>query len=170
MSFWLHIEIDPDKEMPPDLARWCSNTMLYALAHGYDLPDEDPSVLDLAAERLGVDVGPLHKVSGGDMNLFFDAVDPNDREAWARAEQERLTYERKHEANWQNPRDLGICIRALIQALDSAPGIFGDLEVSEFHDGDYYLSGEFRHELGELCQIVTWAEENDISRIRLLLL
>ncbi|MFN2227922.1 MAG: hypothetical protein ACK2UY_16495 [Anaerolineae bacterium] len=126
-------------------------------------------MLDLIANKLDVDVSPLHKVSGGDPQLFFEFVDPNDKEAWARAEQERLEFEREHESNWQSPSELGASIRALMDALDSRPGIFDELGVAQYWDGDYYLSGGFRQELEELHQPVVWAEVHDIPRIRLLL-
>jgi hypothetical protein len=169
MGFWLHVEVERDRDELPEFFRWCSKPMLYALAHGYDLEDGEPSVLDLVANRLGVDVNPLHKVSGGDLELFFEFVDPNDKEAWAQAEQERLEYERKHESNWQSPSELGTSIRALTNALDSHPGVFEELDVAQYLDGNYYLSGEFRQELEELHQLVAWAEANEIPRIRLLL-
>ena len=169
MGFYLHVEIDCDKKLLPDFASWCSKAMLYALAHTYEIHDGDPSVLDMVADKLQIDVSPLHKVSGSDMSLFFEGIDRNDKEAWARAEQEHLEYERKHESNWQSPSTLGTCIQRLAQALDNYPGAFKELEISECIDGEYYLSGEFRQELDDLYRIVGWAEANDIPRIRLLL-
>jgi hypothetical protein len=60
-------------------------------------------------------------------------------------------------------------IRALMNALDSHSGVFEELDVAQYLDGDYYLSGEFQRELEELYQLVARAEANDIPRIRLLL-
>lgn len=169
MGFWLHVELDCDKELLPDFTRWCCKAMLYALAHAYEICDGDPSVLDMVADKLDIDIGPLHKVSGGDMSLFLEGVDSNDKRAWARAEQERLEYEHKHESNWQSPSTLGACIRELTQASDSNPGVFGELGVLEYIDGEYYQSGESRQDLDDLHRIVSWAEANDVPRIRLLL-
>jgi len=104
------------------------------------------------------------------MSLFFEGVDPNHQEAWAHAEQQRSDYERKHESNWQSPSALGACARMLIQSLDTHPDIFKELEISQYLDSKYYLSGEFRRDLDHLYRIVAWAEKNHVPRVRLLMM
>lgn len=87
--------------------------------------------------------------------------------AWAKAEQEKLQAEQEHEANWQNPTDLAVSIRALRQALDAQPNIFTEVDISAYHYKSYYLSGLFRKELNELLRIIEWAEARDL-RVRLI--
>ncbi|MBK9053357.1 MAG: hypothetical protein IPL78_21385 [Chloroflexi bacterium] len=169
MGFWLHVDIDypdHDKESLPRFVHWGSSVLLQAFAQGRFFPEGAPSPLDKVAKKLGIDVSPLQKVSGGDFNLCFEGIDPEDKVAWAKAEQEKQQAEREHEANWQNPAHLVACIRTLMKTLDAHPNIFTEVDISTDYYKAFYLSGLFRKELDELLRIIEWAEARNF-RVRL---
>ncbi len=100
MGNWIVVELECDSESLLRFAsRWTSKPMAYALAHEHELFDGSPSILDLFAARVDIDVTPLQKLAWGQTDLFFEGIDPSDRTAWAHAEQERLRCSSKNEAS-----------------------------------------------------------------------
>ncbi len=100
MAHWIVVELECDRASLPKFAsRWTSKPMAYALAHEHELFNGSPSILDLFATKVDIDVSPLQKLALGETDLFFEGIDPSDRTAWAHAEQERLRCSSKNEAS-----------------------------------------------------------------------
>jgi len=169
MGYGLQVEIDCQHEDPPEYLHWSSKGMLDALAMGYELFGFS-SILDKVAQKLDLDVTPLHKVTNPELLLedFIEGIDPNADNELSRWKQRFREFEDRRRNAWQTPAEIRTCIDKLAKELDDHPAIFEEVGVDPDPYGNYVLSGDFRRELDKLLQIVVWAEENNISKLRLI--
>jgi len=143
--------------------------MLDALAMGYEVFGFS-SILDKVTQKLGLNVAPLHKVTNPELLLedFIEGIDPNDHDELSRWKQRFRELEDRRRTAWQSPAEIRTCIDELTRALDDHPAIFEEVGVDPDPYGNYFLSEAFRRELDKLFQIVVWAEENNIPKLRLI--
>ncbi len=169
MGYGLQVEMDGDQEHLPALVQWSSKGLLDALAMGYEVFGYG-SILDKVAAKLNLDVAPLHKVTNPELMLedFIEGLDPNDQDELSRWKQRFREFEDRREAAWQSPSEIRTSLDRLRLALDDHPAIFKEIGVDPDPYGNYFLSGAFRKELDKLSQIVIWAEENSVPRLRLI--
>jgi hypothetical protein len=168
MGYGLHVEFDHEVDDPPEYLSWSSKGMLDALAMGYEIFGF-ASILDLVAERLNVDVRPLHKVTNPEFTLddFVMGIEADDQEELERWRQRYYAFDERRESTWQPPSALKASIEELIQGLDKHPQVFEEVGVDPDGYSNYFLSGVFRKELDDLLRIVSWAEHNGVRRLRL---
>ena len=165
----MQVELDVAQNDLPKFLQWSSKGMLDALAMGYEVFGFG-SILDQVAQRLNLDVASLHKVTNPELLLedFIEGIKPNDHDELTRWLQRFREFDHRRKSAWQSPAELRTCIIELTMALDDHPSIFEEVGVDPDPYGNYFLSGVFRKELDQLLQIVVWAEENNVLRLRLI--
>jgi len=52
--------------------------------------------------------------------------------------------------------------------LDKHPNVYKEIGVDPDPYGNYFLLGGFRKELEKLHKIVSWADQNEVPRLRLI--
>jgi hypothetical protein len=169
MGFGLHVEFTPSVDDGPDFIHWSSKGMLDALAMGYEVFGFG-SILDSVAQELNLDVSPLHKVTNPELGIedFIAEIPPDQKEEIARWTQRYREFDERRTQSWQSPKRLRESLEALIHGLDENPDIYERVNVDPDRYGMYYISGVFRRELDHLLKIISWAEAEDIPRIRLI--
>jgi hypothetical protein len=157
------------EEIPANLQYWGSSAMLDALAMGYELFGFG-SILDQVAEKLNLDVTPLHKVTNPEYILddFIEGIDPEDTEKMTKWKQRYAEFNARRRKAWQPPSALLASVVQFMKSLDNNPEIFIEIGVDPDRYGNYFLGGSFRKELDKLHKVVSLADRKGVELLRLI--
>lgn len=153
----------------PDFIHWSSKGLLDALAMGYEIFGFG-STLDDIAQELDLDVSLLHKVTNPEFEIedFIAEIPPDQKEEIARWTHRYREFDERRSQSWQSPERLRESLDALIQGLDENSDIYERVNIDPDSYGMYCISGAFRRGLDQLLKIISWAEEKDIPKTRLI--
>jgi hypothetical protein len=83
---------------------------------------------------------------------------PSRAEGWHRDHARR-------QATWYSPEAYLATLRPLLNALDNAPGIYAQLNITN----RYYLAGVFKQDLLDLQRMFQWAQNHGQDKVRLVI-
>jgi hypothetical protein len=122
----------------------------------------DEPTLPICAEVLHLDLSPLQKI------VYDQGIPLGEGQTW----------ETFKETAWQSPSELTQCIEQFIQALDSRPDVYRELEEVRQNRGIEFLNlsgftdeeiadGFFQDELRSLKNVIILAQQEGATLVRL---
>jgi hypothetical protein len=154
MGVILGVETSTGEDIPHWFMRTDSKSFIYHLINADDV--------NKLARHFALDLTRLHQIADREEEPLdsFLARDPTEDR-----EQYWMEMHAHNEAAWQSPKVLLAVLAHLLEALDNNRTVYEQLSLTD----DYFTMGSFWHDVKDLHQMIAWADQRGIEKIRLVI-